>query len=727
MTSLSISNQLSRRSFLIRTGCTAVGITFVGSCSSIMPALPSTSSPEQSDGMFWLQLAPDGKVRFLMPRMELGQGANVGLIQVVAEELNVPPDDIVRIAPDTENAPEFKMTVGSESIQEFFEPVSFGAAQLRESARRVAAEKFGVSIANISDALDGFTIQGGRFVSYKEIAAGKPLILTEDQSRRKRDRVKQYSKDPDRRMSSIGVAWRNPAVHAIVTGAIKYARDVQVDQMVFGDVLRPPGFGYRLKRSDFSRAELIPGVKIVRKGKTFLGVVAESSELLKSAVDAIDLEWTGPVTDQRDLDLQLDVLRVQNKDDFEHVLERTGRVKEGARNAVRSASSVYRSGFAAHAAMEPRSSVVHVAEKEVKVWCGTQDPFYVQRRVAKAIGRDAGDVHVYPQRVGGGFGGRVVCQASEEAAILSAVVGKPVRVQWGREAEFSGSYYHPGFSHAISAGVDGHGKISHWEHDFVSAPIMTGLVPGSLAWAVDKVVADEGTARGARLPYAVSHLRTRYADIRTVVPIGPWRGLGAAPNNFAVECMIDELASAAGADPIRFRIQNLPSGRKRWKRVLEEAARLSRWDEKATNHGKGMAFGLYKGQTAVAVVVEVRILPKGDEFVVERVWCAQDCGRIINPSQVENQVLGNIVWGCSFALKEQMVLEGGRPRAVNFNNYQILRHDESPEIEVSLIDVPDAPPVGVGEAALGPVAPAIANAVFAATGKRLRDLPLRLH
>ncbi len=350
----------------------------------------------------------------------------------------------------------------------------------------------------------------------------------------------------------------------------------------------------------------------------------------------------------------------------------------------------------------------------------------MQRRVAKALGRKVDDVVVHPHRIGGGFGGRIPCQASEEAALLSAVVGRAVRVQWDRETEFQQNYFHPGYSHFIDAGVTAEGSISHWAHDFVSSPIIFGLVPGNIAWALDMVAADKGTARGGVPPYFVANRRVRFSDIRTPVSVGAWRGLGAAPNTYAIESMMDELAAAAGIDPLQFRLRNLPPASARLAGVLRRVVEISQWGRPAPQDtGRGLACAVYKGETAVAVVAEVRVDHAARALRVTKTWCAQDCGLVVNPDQVENQIMGNMIWGCGVALKERITVAAGSVQERNFDGYEIIRHHEAPEMTVALVVPPDTPPVAVGESALAPVAPAIANALFAATGRRIRRLPMR--
>jgi len=729
MTLSSPNKTISRRNFLITTGWLAAGTTMLSSCSGLLPALPTTADPELDDSLAWIQILPDGRIRFYCPRMEMGQGAALGLTQVVAEELNVGASDIDCILPDTNELPAFKMTVGSESIANFFTPVSYGAARLRETLRAAAAKKFGISLSQVKDGNNGFILADGTPVGYGALVPADPEILLAQVSSPSSTEPPQYAHSRKGQFKAIGQAWDHPETLNIVTGQTIYSRDVKVPNMVFGQVLRAPAFGARLQHADGRMAQTVPGViaVIIDTESGFVGLVADNPFILTAALEKIDVQWDLPSgLNQDGIDAGLDVETLRLKDGFEHTLDESGSLSGGRKSAKFTVTARYDTSFAAHAAMEPRAGVAWVQKNQVDIWCGSQAPYFVQRRIAKALGRSESEVVVHTHRVGGGFGGRLPCQASEEAALLSAAVNRPVRVQWPREAEFQNNYLQPGFSHFINAGIRADGTLSHWDHDFVSSPIITGLVPKNIAWIVDKLVADDGTARGGLSQYNVINRRTRYADIRTPVPIAAWRGLGAGPNAFAIESMTDELAHAAKVDPLEFRLKNLPPESSRLANVLRRVGKISNWGAASPDGtGRGITCAVYKGLTPVAIVADVHVDQASGDIRVTNIWCVQDCGLVVNPDQVENQVMGNIIWGCSMALKERLTINEGAVVENNFDLYEILRHNEVPKMVIELVDAPDAPPGPAGESALGPVAPAIANAVFAATGQRVRRLPIR--
>ena len=723
------ATSLNRRQFLIRTGWIATGVTMLASCSpvySLLPALPSTNDPEWADAITWVQAMPDGRIRFYCPRMEMGQGASVGLSQVVAEELNVGPNDIECIHPNTAQIPRFKMTVGSQSIASFFSPVSRTSAHLREALRQKAADKTGVDLRHIKDDQGGFRLSTGLKLKYRELVDDKPIIVSEEESVNRENDPPLYSVHNAGKFHAIGNSWKHHELAEIVTGKALYARDASVPGMVYGQVIHPPTFQSNLINANGRMAKKMPGViaVVIDDSASFVGIITELPSQLPAAVAKLKVKWEKSVEPiENKLGEKLNVVKARENDSFEHTLISQGKSTK-LNKARRRVKARYETSFAAHAAMEPRAAIVSVKEDSVEVWCGSQDPFFVQGRVAKALGRKAASVVVYTHRMGGAFGGRVPCQASEEAAVLSKAVSRPVRVQWDRETEFAHNYFQPGFSHFIEAGVSENGLIDHWEHDFVSSPIITGPVPGNIAWFIDKFIADGGTARGGLSPYQAQYQRVRYSDIRTPIPIGAWRGLGSAPNTFAIESMIDELAIDAGIDPLSFRLKNFQTKQNRLINVLQRAAEISGWNKTLPkNTGRGIACSIYQGKTYIAAVAEIQIDSNAKEMKVSKIWCVQDSGLVINPDQVENQIMGNIVWGCSMVFNEEITFESGAVEQRNFDTYKVLRHSETPEMFIELI-TSEAPPTAVGESAFASVAPAITNAIFDATGVRVRNLPV---
>jgi CO/xanthine dehydrogenase Mo-binding subunit len=720
---------LTRRELLIRSGWVAAGSTVLASCSWL-PVLPTFASPDLEESCLWVQALPDGRIRFLCPKSELGQGIETGLAQVVAEELDVALEAIEVVAPDTDQIRPAKLTAGSTSTRETFEPLSQAAAVLRETLRERAARMAGAPAASIRDAQGGFALPDGRHVGYGELAGDEPSLIEAEPALAKRG-LHRYARERAGGYRTIGRRERPRDLEAIVTGREVFSRDAVVPGMIYGRVLRAPRPGAVLAAVDVEPARATAGVVdvLVDERGARVGVLAEDPFALERAAAALRVEWSGGERrGQADLERALDVDGARERDDFEHTLESRGDPEGAASAASQRLDARYDTSLMAHAAMEPRAGVVSVTPQRVEVWSASQDPWYLRGLVARATGRPERQVVVHNHRAGGAFGGRKRCQATLEAAWLSAAAGRPVRVQWTREDEFRNNTLQSPFSHRIDAGVGEGGRISHWRHDFAACPIVfdSSSIPEGLHWLAD-LAADPGTSRGAVPPYRIPHLRIRFSDVRVPVTTGAWRGLGAAPNTTAIEIAMDELAQLAGLDPIEFRLRNLAPEDARLAAVLREVAAISGWGAKVPDgRGRGVACCVYRDATYVAVVVEVALDAQNGELRPTRAWCAHDCGLVVNPDLVEAQIEGNIAWGCSMALLERMVLTDGEFGTDNFDSYPVLRQRRAPEVEIALLQDPSHPPAGVGEPAIAPTPAAVANAVFAATGERVRRLPIAL-
>jgi len=718
----------SRREFLIRGGVAGLGLTVFASCSRWLPVLPTRALPEPDEALLWVALTPLGRVRFRCPRAEMGQGIATGLAQVIAEELAVSRERIDVEFPPTDAIAPALMTVGSMSMQVFFAPVAHAAAALRETLRARAAARSGVAPAELVHREDGFDLPGGARVTFAELVTERDAVI---EAAPGGESARPYALDGARRRSAIGANWAPLGAEAIVAGRETYSRDVVVPGMLYGAVARPPRPDARLLASDEAAARAVPGVTavVVARDRRLAAVVAESPLVLPRALQALAARFDGGERiSQQELDALLDVDAALARDDFEHEPASTGDVATGAREAVARLDARYDSPMTAHAALEPRAAVAEVTPSGVTVWAATQDPWLMQGLVARELGRARDEVEVRPHRIGGAFGGRALCQAALEAAWLSQSVGRPVRVQWSREDEFRHNGVGPQFSHRIRAGLGRDGRVASFDHAMISSPIIftSAAIPGSLQPIVD-LLPDDGTARGAIPPYALANHRLRYSDVRIPIVTGAWRGLGAAPNAFAVESAMDELAGLAHADPLAFRLAHVPADRPRLRAVLERVAELSRWGTaRDPGVGRGVACAIYKDVTYVAVVAEVEVDPAARSFRVRRVFCAQDCGLVVSPELVRAQIEGNVVWGCGMALHEAVRAEDGAPAQTNFDAYPLLRQSETPEVEIALLEPAGVPPSGAGEAALVPTPAAIANAIHDATGQRLRRLPLRL-
>jgi CO/xanthine dehydrogenase Mo-binding subunit len=494
-----------------------------------------------------------------------------------------------------------------------------------------------------------------------------------------------------------------------------------MEGMLFGGVAKPPQLGARLKTYDETAASDVDGVVgVVRGPKDSVGVIAQTPMALEAGLKALDAQWT-PLTpaELEIVQTELDVDAARDQKLMDHKPISRGDVDAAERSAAQILDLRYDSPMAAHAAMEPRAGVASydAATGELQVFTGSQDPWFMRQATSNATGVSETQVVVTNLRIGGAFGGRVLCQPSLEAAWLAHAVGKPVKVQWSREDDFRHNYVGPQFSTRIRASLDQNGNIVSWHHQMVGAPILTSsmLIPPYLHWAAN-IPADPGTVRGLETPYNFPNHEVVFGDVRLPMPTGPWRGLGAAPNTYAVECAIDELARAANINPIEFRVRHSAHSR-----LADVLTRLQA--KLGSDAGQyGVAATAYKGVTFVAVAAKVERV-NGALRVTDLV-CTHDCGRVIAPDRVLAQIEGNLAWGVSMALDERFELSNGIARTDNFDTYPIARNSDVPDMDIEMIDS-ELSPSGAAEAALAPTAAAIANGLFAATGERLRTLPLR--
>jgi isoquinoline 1-oxidoreductase beta subunit len=503
-----------------------------------------------------------------------------------------------------------------------------------------------------------------------------------------------------------------------VTGRAVYGFDVRLPGMLYGAVARPPRFGSELLRAGVGGAAAMPGVVAVVAEPGFAGVVAERRRQAYEALAALELGWSDGVRfDDAELERLATVIDGEGV-----VIQRKGRVGRnlGRGRALR---AEYRSALAAHAHLEPQAAVVDVRPDRVEAWVPTQSPDSMRSALAERLGRKADDVNVAVTYLGGGFGRKLLVEPAFEAARLSQVVGRPVHVGWSRSEDLRAGPYRPPTHNLLRASLDEGGRLLALEHQVASGDVAFSLFPAFLTAIFG---ADFGAWRGATIPYdGVPHLRARSQRVELPVPTTWWRGLGLLANAFALESFIDELAHAAGADPLAFRLAHLGEGRepRRMAAALERVAAMADWGSPPpAGRARGIAAVNDYG-TVVAAVAEVALV--AGSLRVERILAVMDPGLVINPDGAQAQMQGAIVMALGSTLKERLAFRDGALVASNFDGYPLLTLEETPRIETELISSGDEP-FGVGEPPIGPVAPAVGNAVFALTGQRFRRLPLEL-
>ncbi|WP_322510567.1 xanthine dehydrogenase family protein molybdopterin-binding subunit [Chloroflexus sp.] len=708
--------RMTRRGFLIGLGLVGGGLALGATLG--LPAArlaladllgdgagPPASFPKEP--AIWFAIQPDGRVVMAMPKVEMGQGVHTALAQLAAEELGVAWEQM-SVAQSSSLGPvrDPAGTSASYSVMGLFGVIRETAATLREMLRAAGAERLGIAEAEIAQ---GFVIDPAhpaRRIGFGELVA-QPREWTVP--------AEAAPLTPPDRWRIIGQPVPRLDLPAKVRGAAIYGYDARVEDMLYGAVARPPRLGAKLRRATPGTALSRPGVVqvVIRDG--FAGVVAESRLTAYAALNDLELEWElPPPFTHRDLEERLAAqagsgTTIQQRGDAIATLRGT-RVIE----------ATYRTPLAAHANLEPQAALVDVQPDRVRAWVSTQSPVQVAESIAATLGRAADTVEVTPTYLGGGFGRKLLITAANEAAILSAAAGKPVHVGWTRTEEFRHSYLRPPTYATFRAALDGQGAIIALEQRHASGNVLFDFIPAPLRWLLGS---DFGAWRGARLVYHIPNLLVTSQTVELPVPTGPWRGLGLLANVFAVESFIDELAHIAGVDPLEFRLRHLPDSElgQRFRAALLAVAEMAGWREPAPEgRARGIACSVDMN-TVAAHVAEVGYA--GDKLRVYRVWAAVDPGLAINPDGLAAQTEGGIMMGLSATLFEQVTISEGRIEAGNFDRYPLLTIADAPEVTVQILRSGDQP-FGGGEPPMGPIAAAVANALFALTGERKRSLPL---
>lgn len=714
----------SRRRVLKALGWSAAGIVVAAGAGALIvrvPALPHRSAPEAGDAAAWISLRPDGTLEIVSPRAEMGQGIATALRQIAAEETGIAFARVLLVQPRTDRLPPARATVGSDSIKDFAPLLAKAAAALADAARRRAADALALPPERVRIVGDGFLADDGRTLPLGDVARS-PLLVDPAAV----DAAIPTSLDRRGPHVVIGTSPEPDGIRALVTGADPlYADDVRLPGMIVGAMLRPPRLGAELETADDVAARGLPGYVGLYRESGVAGIVAQTQGALERARALVETTWSGGAAVSREeIDAAVDIDGDGPDAAEEHVVLRGVDVQdanpEGGPFDIDLRLDV---PMAAHAAMEPRCAVARFGDGRLEVWTGSQDTTFVARALAKELALEEADVAVYGQRLGGAFGGRTTCTVELEAARLARASGRPVKVRWTREDEFGHAFHRPPSSHRIAARLGPDGRIASWRHRFRSGHVIfTSAAMGPVLQTATSVVADPGVARGAIPPYARAVADIRFSDVRLPVDTGPWRGLGAAPNVWAVETAIDALARRAGRDPLAFRLAALPSEATRLARVLERVAALSRWSERRSDatRGWGVGCGVYKEMAYAAVVAEVTMTAGAPR--VTHLWCAHDCGLVINPDGVRAQIEGNLVWSIGMALRERLALEDGRVAQGNFTDYALPLFSDVPPSTIDLVDGGD-PPTGAGETAIVAAPAAITNAITAMTGRIVARLP----
>ena len=650
-------------------------------------------APQNLDA--WLHIGGDGKVTVFTGKAEMGQNIRTSLSQQVAEELRVPMSSITMVMADTDLTPFDLGTFGSRTTPQMGTQLRDAAASARELLLNMAAQQWQAQPSELSAENGSITNKKtGRSITYADLTHGQKL-------------VKMIGNDPP---VTPATEWRiagtSPAKvdgKEFVTGIHQYTSDMSRPGMLQGKVLRPSAFHATLISLELNGADKRPGVKVIRDVE-FVGVAADSHYSADQAMKLLKPQWKAPEQiAEKDL---FDYLRNHPENESRGAFggranHETGSVEKAMASAAKTLSQTYTVAYIQHAPLEPRAAVAEWRDGKLTVWTGTQRPFAVKQELADAFHLPEDKVRVIVPDTGSAYGGKHTGECAVEAARLAKGAGKPVKLVWTREEEFTWAYFRPAGVIDVKSGMAPDGKLVAWEfHNYNSGPA-----------AIDT-------------PYNVANKKIEFhPTANPPLRQGSYRGLAATANFFARESHMDELAHLIGMDPLQFRLKNIIDPRLR--AVFETAAEKFGWgkEPRSGERGFGIAGGFEKG-AYVAACAEVSLDGSTGQTKIMRVVQAFDCGAVINPQGLKNQISGAIVMGIGGALFEAIHFDNGHVTNPHFYEYRVPRFKDAPKIEVELIDRKDQKSMGAGETPIMALAPAVANAIFNANGKRLRSLPL---
>ncbi|MFL9857744.1 xanthine dehydrogenase family protein molybdopterin-binding subunit [Paraburkholderia madseniana] len=661
----------------------------------------------------FIQIDTAGKVTLVIPKVEMGQGVYTSIPMLIAEELEVPLDSVtLDHAPPNEKLfmdPLLggQLTGGSTSIRYAWEPMRRAGATARTVLISAAAQQWQVDPASChAEAGQVIHAASNRSIDYGQLVTAAAKLPAPQNVK---------LKDP-KDFKLIGTAVKRLDSPEKVDGTAMFGLDVRVPDMVYAAIANCPVFGGTLASVDDTNAKKIPGVRQVVKVDNAVAVIGDHTWAAKRGLQALDIKWNEGAGAQ--------IGMKQIVDDLANAAQRNGAVarKDGDvnnafSNAKTRVDAVYQQPFLAHATMEPINCTVHVRPDGCDIWLGSQVPTRVVDAAVAVTGLPADKIVVHNHLIGGGFGRRLEFDMVTQAVKIGKQVSTPVKVVWTREEDIQHDMYRPYYYDKISAGLDANGKPIAWQHRIVGSSILARFAPPAFKNGVDP----DAVEVASDLPYDLPNQLIDYVRQEPhAVPTAFWRGVGPTRGTFVVESFIDELATQAKIDPVKYR-QDLLGKTPRALNVLNTATQAANWGSAVPKgQGRGVsvmhAFGSF-----FSMVVDVAV--DQGEVAVKRVVCAVDCGMVVNPNTIEAQVQGGIIFGITAALYSEITIKDGRVEQNNFTDYRMLRIDQAPPIEVHIVKSSEAPG-GIGEPGTAALAPALTNAIFAATGKRLRQLPV---
>ena len=738
---------ITRRQFLKGTGALVVGFNLLppaGKVFAQFAKLPSGDiDPTSLDS--WLAITPDGLVTFYTSKVELGTGTITALAQIVAEELDVPFDKIKMVQGDTSTSIEQGSTVGSRTIERAGPQLRQAAAAARQELLKLAAARLNAPVEKLTVSEGVVMVAGnsGKKVSYGELIGGKKFnakITATGTGWDMKVAPEVKAKDP-KQYRIVGKSVRRVELPAKVTGEHDYIHDVRIPGMLHGRVVRPPVINTEPVSIDRDSIKGIPGVVMIAREGKFVGVVAKTEWAAIKAAQALKVTWAKPTSKVPGTPDEMFAYLKNTKPARTLRPVNKGDAAEALSQATKTYQASYRWPFQMHGMIGPSCAIADVKGDSATIWSGPQGPFRTRGTIARLLQIPEQNVRIIYHEASGSYGRMSTDDGAEDAALLSRAVGAPVRVQWSRRDEHGWEPKGPAQLDEARAAVDGDGRISAWDFvDYGQPWTASGATPLLASLQIGFSPTNPGGNNGTQSSGEIYSI----ANHRIVCNLVNWhfpepiplrtsnlRAPGDIARCFASECFIDEIAADLKVDPVEFRLKNL-AGNKRAIECLQAAAKSAGWQSRPSPapaasgniaRGRGMAL-TQRANTYVAVVAEVEVNRTSGRVAVKRVVCSHDCGLMINPDGVRNQVEGNVIQGVSRAMHEEVTFDSnGAVTSLDWATYPILRFPDVPELEVVLINRPEMNPLGAGEGATIPPPAAIANAIYDAVGARLHEGP----
>lgn len=678
--SLTIARPVTRRSFFKLMGS---GVAVVLSARDVFSSTFISDETLAEDSIAaWIHLDEAGIIQVYTGKVEVGQNIRTSLTQIVAEELRVSMEAIRLTMGDTQLTPFDRGTFGSLTTPNMSPILRKAAASLREVLIEMAADSWKTNVTSLTAKEGKVSHPNGKTITYRELTKGKKILKAVNQN---------VTLTPPEQWKIAGQSIPKVNGRDFVTGKHQYTSDIQLPGMMVGKILRAPAYGATLTSVDTSKAKSIAGVTVV-EDQNFVGVVGPDMQVAETAL--LEIKAQCKMKPQPLRATIFNYLKEQAQTPRSEV--NVGNVDSVFQSARHVLSQTFQVDYIAHVPLEPRAAVAHWTGNTLTVWTGTQRPFGVQEELSELFKLPKEQIRVLMPDTGSGYGGKHSGDAALEAARLAKATGKPVKVMWTREEEFKWAYFRPAGVIDVKSAVSEAGLLTAWEfHNYNSGPA------------------------GLRTPYEVANQKIEFHPVDSPLRQGSYRALAATANVFARESQINDLAHKLNLDAVAFRMQNLKD--QRLKNVLSATAEKFGWNKLTAGSGQGIACAYEKGGY-IGTAVEVRVA--NDEVIIHRIVTAFECGKIINPRHLKSQISGSLVQGLGGALFESIDFSEGKIINGSMANYRVPRFKDVPTIEIVLLDRPDISSTGAGEAPLVALAPAIRQAIFQATGKKLNQLPM---